>query len=269
MPSSRTPLDVACLLGGVADPKWPVRALPVSADMSRLDDDAYPRILSPFDEAALELALKLRDSGAAHRITVWLIGGAQSDALARTLAAHKPDALQRIERAPLAVWDATRFARQLAGVVDGLDRSPDLLLVGREMGDSDDGSFPAYLAHVLGRRFFGLAQYARCGDAIELVRERGALEESVMVDSPMLASVTTDRRNRLRHPLLKNLMLTRRNPVPVVVPPAASGARRVTLVGAEPTRPAARASHCTMLEGALPQQAQALARRLGRWRRSP
>ena len=59
-------MNVLVLLSGIADPKWQLPE-PVTETSLRTQRASYP-LLSPFDEAALEVALKLRDADEATKI---------------------------------------------------------------------------------------------------------------------------------------------------------------------------------------------------------
>jgi electron transfer flavoprotein beta subunit len=248
-------VNVTVLLAGIADPKWPL-------------DGAHPRILSPFDESALEVALKLRDARPDTAITMLLAGAAEDDALARSIAAHRADALRRVVIPEASAWDLGLQARVWQSVLDALPAKPDLVLLGREFGDRDDGAFAPLLAETLGWTFVGLAQEARHAEGgFELMRERGTMEERIAVVSPAVASITNDRRNRLRHPLMKNVMAAKRAPIESVVAP--SGTARVVAASLSPAARVARAASCRMLAGSLEEQAGALAEFLAPWRGEP
>jgi electron transfer flavoprotein beta subunit len=244
-------VKVAVLLAGIADPKWPLDPA-----------GAHARILSPFDESALEVALKLRDAHPDTHLTVLLAGNASDEALARSVAAHRIDRLLRVEVPEAQAWDiavqATAWKHLLADV------HADLVLIGREFGDRDDGALPAALAEALGWKFVGLAQEARRVDGVvELLRERGAAEERLARVPPLVASITNDRRNRLRHPLMKNVMAAKRAAIEAVTAPAAP-AVRVTLAESHAPVAPARAAACRMLQGSIEEQAAELARVLRR-----
>ena len=75
-------MNIAVLLAGIVDPKWPLQGLHLGAGGVVAGDDKLPGKLSPFDEAALETALKLRDADPDVNICAFLLGGPQSGQLA-------------------------------------------------------------------------------------------------------------------------------------------------------------------------------------------
>ncbi len=260
-------MNVAVLLAGVADPKWPVDD---AAARRNAGLDATPpaaRLASPFDESALEVALQLRDADPGTALTVFAPGGAEVEPLLRQAAAHRPAAVARLEDAPGHGWDARHRARLLADALAALPAPPDLVLLGREFGDADDGCVPACLAETLGWPFLArVRQVRRDGGAFLLVREHGGAEERLARAGPLVASVTNDRANRLRHPLLKNVMAAKREPV--AVQPAQGGARSATALSAAATRGQPRAGTGRVLEGSLEARVAAMAALLRAWQAS-
>lgn len=136
-------MNIVVLLAGVHDPKWPITQ---EAALSELDDK---RIMSPFDEAALELALRIRDADSSTHIAARVAGGKGAMGIARSVLALKirDVAIFSIERP----WDQAAVARALVPLCKGAD----LVLIGREFGDFDDGLVPSTLAGLLGIAFFG------------------------------------------------------------------------------------------------------------------
>lgn len=137
-------MEVVVLIRGVADPKW---ALPAELTPQALQAHASQHAaLSPFDEAALELALKLRDCDPAVRVRTLVAG---DEALARRVAGWRADAVHRIDLAGVPHWNAAAVANALSQAVGALAKDASLVLAGREFGDWDDGTVPSALAHAM------------------------------------------------------------------------------------------------------------------------
>ncbi|WP_300732253.1 electron transfer flavoprotein subunit beta [Pseudomonas sp.] len=251
-------MKILVLLAGVADMRFALHPIRLTPDAQILEEGTARRLLSPFDEAALEVALKLRDGNPDTRIDVLLLEGPNTENLLRSVAAFCPDSLQALGIQAARLWHSRESARQIGAVIDQHFPEHELVVVGRELGDLDEGSLPTLLARSLRRRQFAMAQVAQWqGDRLLLMRERGTREEWLTVDQPLLVSVTNDKRNRLRHPLMKNVMAAKRRvftclPVPVAV---TSGPALRALEAAPVTT---RGGQCQMLGGDSAQQAQAL-----------
>lgn len=251
-------MKILVLLAGVADIRFPLHSISLNSQAT-IDEQGSPRrVLSPFDEAALEVALKLRDGCATTQIDVLLLDGPNSENLLRSVAAFRPYSLQCLELKPLQLWDARQTAEQIAGLIERDYCGHELVLVGRELGDLDEGSIAVLLARRLGRLQFAMAQFGRWqGEQLWLMRERGTCEEWLGLDQPTLASVTNDRRNKLRHPLMKNVMLAKRMTFSLVAASAPTRAgMTLSQLHAAPVIP--RLGQCRLLSGDVGQQAKAL-----------
>ena len=246
-------MHVLVLVSGVADPKWP---LPRQSDAAALAAHAARYALpSPFDEAALELALQLRDADPATTITAAVAG---PEALARKVAEWRLDAVHRLAATAPNAWDAGASAQALATACAGLARAASVVLCGREFGDWDDGSVPALLARnwKLAHVPLTLGVDVHAG-RLRVTRQRGAALERWTVPAPALLSVTNDARNKLRHPLLKNVMAARR--LQILTLAIEPGAPAVACTRLAPAVAPPRAAACRMLAGSLDEQARELA----------
>lgn len=258
-------MNIVVLLAGIADPKWPLP--PITLEPMAMRKTAH-LAFSPFDEAALETGLQIRDAFPGAVLIIAITGGPESEALLRKAAAYKPARAVRIDATGLHPWEPRAQAAQLAASVQALDGAADLVVIGREFGDYDWGAVAPSLAAALGWGFFGLAQHTkREGKALALLREQGSREETHMVGAPLVVSVTNDRRNRLRHPLMKNVMEAKRMTLEAVIPPPATAA--LTLDNISPAPPPARAGQGKMLTGPLEVQIEELANYLEGWRAQP
>jgi electron transfer flavoprotein beta subunit len=247
-------MEVCVLVTGVADPKWP---LPQVLSLAALNAHAAQyAALSPFDEAALEVALKLRDADASVVVKTLVAG---DEALARRVAGWRPDAIHRLDLAAVPRWDGQAVAAALARALQALAPAASLVVVGREFGDFDEGTVPAALAHTMAAPHVALALGVEAAaDALNAVRQGSAGLERVVLPSRVLVSVTNDPGNRLRHPLMKNVMLARKMPLPAWSAPSA--ASPVACERVQPVTAPARAAACEWLEGSSEQKARALAR---------
>lgn len=241
-------MKIMVLIAGVLDPKWPVT----------LGDDGLPArgrdrlVLSPFDEAALELALKIRDARQDVELQALVAGGPDAEKLAKAICAlNVPNVSTLAIHAP---WDQAVVARSLAAAATDAD----LILIGREFGDCDDGLVPPMLAGLLDLPYFGRVQTIEASPVLRLMREAGSHEEWLSVHGRLVASATNDRRNRLRKPLMKNVMQARQ--VQILHHDAETAiATHLTLGGCTELAGARTVTECRMIDGDVQTQARALA----------
>lgn len=255
VPTSSSASGVLVLIAGIADPRKPLPPRPDAAALTQ--HRAGHGVLSPFDEAALELALKLRDADPALAIHACVCTAAPADMLPRHVAGFRLASVRGLQLDLAQAVDSTRLATQLAETCRAID--PALLLIGREFGDTDDGSLPALLAEALQRPFASQTLAVQAdGDAWRVRRQAGAQQEQWRLPRGALLAVTNEASNRLRHPLLKNVMAARTMRFETQMPvhhPAAP----LAIVDVAPAREAPRAAACRMLDGPLEQQATQLA----------
>lgn len=255
-------MNILVLIAGVSDNRYPLHDIQLQADGEILESGQTRRILSPFDEGALELALKLRDKNEATKVNVLVMGGPNEEALARSIAAYKPDSLKVLSLEPFHPWDSALTARQVGSFIKQNCPDDSLVLIGREFGDLDEGSISIMVACELGRPYFSLTQFAEWqGDDVRLMRERGLSREWLAISGEYLATVTNDKRNKLRHPLMKNVMMAKRQSIEVV---RYSGDSQGQVIAASLMEPenVNRSGKCEMLGGSIQEQAQIIARYL-------
>lgn len=248
-------MNVLVIWAGVADP---LRPLPGVLDGATLAQHVQQNaVSSPFDEAALEVALKLRDRAPQTRIAAWCAGG---EAPARKLAAFPVEPPVRLLGLPGA-WDAAACTASIAALRPQWPFAPDVLLLGREFGDWDDGAIPALLAQAWQMPYVSLATAVEgAPEQLLVTRQRGPVQEQMRIAGPILCSVTNAPANKLRHPLLKNVMLSKKLVLQRIEVAPVSG--NVALARASLREALPRAVACEMLAGSVEQQAQALAQRL-------
>lgn len=241
-------MKIIVLIAGVQDPKWAIS--PTGGNLPEAQADR--QIMSPFDEAALEMALRLRDADPDSDLHVFVTGGEAGGKIARAVAAFKPTEVSTVQLDTL--WNQATVAKTLAKICADCD----LVLIGREFGDLDDGLVAPMIARLLDAGFFGRAQVVDAKGTARLMRENGGFEEWCTLSGQLVASVTNDRRTRLRKPLMKNVMLARHMVIGRTnVTESASAGIRIVHVSERTASRAATACH--MIEGTNEQKAQALA----------
>lgn len=250
-------MRILVLLAGIMDTNWRLEEGRMQAVADGDEAGLEPRRLSPFDEAALETALQLRDAVPAAHVTVAVLGAKGSDKVVRTAAAFRPARALRVDTPSALCWDPTVAATAVDAVLAAAGGA-DIVLLGREFGDCDNGAVPSYVAERCGWPFFGRAHRVQVEEGcVRLFRSCVGDEEQAVLRPPLMVSVVNDRGNRLRHPLMKNVILARREGVDVLA--VALPAERKTLALAGPTPLVPRSQACRMLEGSVDSQAAELA----------
>ena len=186
----------------------------VKPDGSGVDLDNVKMSMNPFDEIAVEEALRLREAGHAEEVVAISVGPAASVDTLRTALAMGADRgiLIRHDEAvePLAV------AKLLKTVADR--EEPGLIVLGKQAIDDDCNQTGQMLAALLGWPQATFASKVVVdGDHAEVTREVDGGLETLRVGLP--AVVTTDLRlNEPRYASLPNIMRAKKKPVDELSP---------------------------------------------------
>ena len=252
-------MRIVILMAGVADPRRPLER-PASGEwLDTLSRPATPSKLSPFDEAALEVALKLRDQHPEVQLTGIVTHGASDLALMRHVASFRLDVVLGLLPPAEKHADPEWLAAHAPEAMGGLDTA-DLILIGREHGDLDDGMTPGFLAARWQLPFIGLAHTVQRVEANTwgIVRAGAQVSESYELHGRTVVSVTNAKENRLRHPLLKNVMMAKKQEFEVLTPADAAAMRTHNQEAFLPEAAKRGTQPCRMLDGAVEEQAEQL-----------
>jgi electron transfer flavoprotein beta subunit len=181
----------------------------VKADGTGVDLANVKMSMNPFDEIAVEEAIRLKEKGVATEIVAVSIGPAKAQETLRTALAMGADRAILIqtddEVEPLAV------AKLLAKVAE--EEQPGLVILGKQAIDDDSNQTGQMLAALLGWPQGTFASKVEVsGDKVEVTREVDGGLETVKLNTP--AVVTTDLRlNEPRYASLPNIMKAKSKPL--------------------------------------------------------
>ena len=181
----------------------------VKSDGSGVDLANVKMSMNPFDEIAIEEALRLKEAGKVAEVVVVSIGPSQAAETLRTGLAMGADRAILIKVAenpePLAV------AKLLKAIVD--EERPQLLILGKQAIDDDCNQTGQMLAALLGWPQGTFAsKVVITADTVEVTREIDGGLQTVALKLPAL--VTTDLRlNEPRYASLPNIMKAKKKPL--------------------------------------------------------
>jgi len=186
----------------------------VKADGTGVDLANVKMSMNPFDEIAVEEALRLREKGVVTEVLVVSIGPAKAQETLRTALAMGADRAILVstddEVEPLAV------AKIVKAIVD--EEQPGLIITGKQAIDDDSNQTGQMIAALLGRGQGTFANEITVeGDAVTVKREvDGGLET---VKLPLPAVITADLRlNEPRYASLPNIMKAKSKPLATKTP---------------------------------------------------
>jgi len=184
----------------------------VKSDGSGVDTDGVKMSINPFDEIALEEALRIREAGLAEEVIVVSIGGNECQQQLRTGLAMGADRAIQIDAdnslQPLSI------ARVFLKVVE--KEQPGLVLLGKQAIDDDNSQTAQMLAALWDRPQATFASGMKLsGNSATVVREVDAGLETIEVDLPAVISVDL-RLNEPRFVKLPDIMKAKRKPLEVI-----------------------------------------------------
>ena len=186
----------------------------VKSDGSGVDTDGVKMSINPFDEIALEEALRIRERGEAAEVIVVSIGSGDAQQQLRTGLAMGADRAILVEQDGGA--DPLTAARILLKLVE--KEGVDLVLLGKQAIDDDNNQTGQMLAALWGRPQATFASKLDIdGARATVTREVDAGLERIEIDLP--AVVTADLRlNEPRYVKLPDIMKAKKKPLDQLAP---------------------------------------------------
>ncbi len=184
----------------------------VNADKTGIELANVKMSMNPFDEIAVEEALRIKEAGNAEEVIAISIGSAQSQETIRTALAMGADRGILIETDELL--EPLAIAKLLKHVVE--KESPGLVLLGKQAIDGDNNQTGQMLSAMTGMAQATFASKVELdGDTAKVTREVDAGLESIKVKMP--AVLTTDLRlNEPRYAKLPNIMKAKKKPLETI-----------------------------------------------------
>jgi len=186
----------------------------VKADGTGVDLANVKMSMNPFDEIAVEEAIRLKEKGVATEIVAVSVGPAKAQETLRTALAMGADRAILVqtedEVEPLAV------AKILKAIVE--EETPGLVILGKQAIDDDSNQVGQMLAALTGRPQGTFASKVEVsGETVAVTREVDGGLETVSLKLP--AIVTTDLRlNEPRYASLPNIMKAKSKPLATKAP---------------------------------------------------
>ena len=208
----------------------------VKADGSGVELTNVKMAMNPFDEIAVEEALRLRESGKADEVIVVSIGPAKAEETLRTGLAMGADRGILVETDELV--EPLAVAKVLKSIVEA--EQPGLVILGKQAIDDDANQTGQMLSALLGWSQATFVSKLEIGDgSAEATREVDGGLQTVRVNMPAIVSVDL-RLNEPRYASLPNIMKAKKKPVDkkTVADFGVDASPRLTVL--ETTEPAAR-----------------------------
>jgi electron transfer flavoprotein beta subunit len=187
----------------------------INRDKKCIEEEGLNFVLSPYDEYAVEEALRLRESQTG-KVTVFSLAGEESLVVLRKCLAMGVDEAVLIKDAAGETYDGLRSARIIAATIRTKYPQFDLLLFGKQSVGADNAQVPSMVAELLGlpqaNVVTKLTLEAGKGTAM---REIEGGEEKLEFSLPAVVSAQKGL-NEPRYETLKGIMAAKKKEIPVV-----------------------------------------------------
>jgi electron transfer flavoprotein beta subunit len=181
----------------------------VKSDGSGVETDGVKMSINPFDEIALEEALRIKDRGDADEVVVVSIGGSEAQQQLRTGLAMGADRAILVESSDAV--DSLTGAKIFHALVQR--ENPGLVMLGKQAIDNDNNQTGQMLAAIWGRpQATSASKVVLDGAKATVTREVDVGLEFIEVDLP--AVITVDLRlNEPRYVKLPDIMKAKKKPL--------------------------------------------------------
>lgn len=221
-------MKIAVCIKRVPDSETRVK---IAADGKSLDETGVKFVLNPYDEFAIEEALRRKEKAGAGEVAVFCLGPAAAQETIRTALAMGADRgvllqADKIHTDPFET--ATVIAAELKGA------SWDLILFGRMAIDDYHHQMGPLVAEILNLPCVTAVSHLEI-DGTNGVAEREIEGGIEVVDFPLPAVLTADKGlNEPRYPALKGIMAAKKKPLEVKPVQSGAGGGRFELVALTP-----------------------------------
>jgi electron transfer flavoprotein beta subunit len=230
-------VDMIVCCKQVIDPEAPPATFKVDAATNKVvPPQGVPPVISPFDEQAVEAALKIKDAKGGKITAISLGVNLLRDVVKKPLSMGA-DELILLEDAAFTEGDSWSTAYALAMAIKKVGKF-DLIFCGRQASDWDSGQVGSAIAEILGLPSVTVAKKVEVTDGkVKVERVTADGFEVVEVTLPALITVSNEL-GAARYPTIKGIMAAKRKepivwkPADIGVEPANIGAagRRTKLV---------------------------------------
>jgi len=204
-------MNIVVCMKQVSDPEAPVSAYKIDAEGKRVILKGIPPVLSPFDENALEAALRIKDAHGS-KVTVISVGRNLSRPVLMKSLAAGADELLLLEDSVFEEMDSYATTFTLVSAIKRLGQY-DLIFTGRQAADSNAGVVGSGIAELLGIPCITVARKIELDDD-KIIAERVVSDGYEVVEAPLPSLITVGNElGELRYPTMQELVASRKKPV--------------------------------------------------------
>ncbi|MDP8257096.1 MAG: electron transfer flavoprotein subunit beta/FixA family protein [Candidatus Alcyoniella australis] len=204
-------MNIVVLVKQVPDTETKIK---IKADGSGIETDGIKWVMNPYDEYAVEEALKIKEAGKADEVTILSMGPDRAIEAIRTGLAMGADKAIHVKVDSLDGMDALTTAQALAKGLDGVEYG--LIVCGKQAMDDDQSAVPAMLCELLGIPQVTVVSKVEVGEGTVTVNRDIEGGAKMVIEAPLPALVAaTKGLNEPRYASLPGIMKAKRKPVDV------------------------------------------------------
>lgn len=225
-------MKIAVCVNHVPDTETKVK---VGTDGKSIDRAGVNFVINPYDEYAVEEALRLKEKHGGETIALSLGGDPHKETLRKALAMGIDKAILLKDDTPR---DSYSVALALAGALKEL--MPEIALFGKQSVDSDDAAVGPMVAELLGWPSVAVVVKLEIGEG-KVLAEREIEGGHEKVESRLPIIITAQKGlNEPRYPSLKGIMAAKNKPIEVKQPVASSIRVEVLAMNKPPAKSAGK-----------------------------
>jgi electron transfer flavoprotein beta subunit len=195
----------------VPDPEGPPSAFEVDSEEKKVISRGIPPVISPFDENALEAALRIKDIHGC-KVTALSMGKRLAKAVLRKVLAVGADELILLEDDCSEGFDAYWTAHALAAAIERIGEY-DLILTGRQASDWNAAQVGLGIAEILGIPSITLAKKVELENG-GIIVERVLPDGYEVIKAPIPALITiSNELGDLRYAGIKEIKASQKKPI--------------------------------------------------------
>ena len=225
-------MNLAVCLKRVPDTTTKVK---IGSDGKSIDPQGVEWSISPYDELAIELALRLKEKAGGEAVGITVDPDGNDVALRKALAIGLDKGI--LIKAGVN-FDGWATAQLLAASLKG--RPFDVILFGKQAIDDDGFQVPTMVAHLLGLpRVNVVTSFEAEGGRAKIKRQIEGGEESIEVSLPCVISIQkgVNGIHDKRFPSMKGIMAAKSKPVETIAGAAVESSMEVVKLELPPERP--------------------------------
>ena len=202
-------MNIVVLVKQVPDTESKIK---INAEGTGIETEGIKWVMNPYDEFAVEEALKIKEAGKASEVTILCMGPDRAIEAIRTGLAMGADKAIHVKVDSLDGIDGLGVASALGKALDGVEYG--LILCGKQAVDDDQCVVPSMLAEVLGIPQVNVVSQVEVGDgSVTGYRDvEGGAKMVIEASMPCLLSATKGI-NEPRYASLPGIMKAKRKPV--------------------------------------------------------